>query len=345
MQKQEILKILPERILPWYRENARDLPWRKTRDPYAIWVSEIMLQQTRVETVLAYWERFVKALPDISSLASCPGDILHKYWEGLGYYRRADNMKKAACIIMEEFGGVFPSSYEDILSLPGIGSYTAGAVSSICFDEKRPAVDGNVLRVLSRLTEDPSPVDRSATVRMWEQELLGIYPDTGCGMFTQSLMELGATVCLPNGLPGCGICPMRDLCLAKKEGSFLSFPVREEKKAKRQEDLTVFLFDHDGKTAVRLRTEQGLLQGLWEFPNVTGIRTEQEAVEEAERMGVTVTAVERQINRTHLFTHVIWKMRCFVVRCANETPDFSWCTHSELEETYAIPSAFRKLLD
>ena len=345
MKKQEILKSLPEKLPGWYRENARDLPWRRTHDPYAVWVSEIMLQQTRMETVLTYWERFVKELPDIPSLASCPDDVLHKYWEGLGYYRRADNMKKAACVIMEKHGGAFPSSYKDILSLPGIGSYTAGAVSSICFDEKRPAVDGNVLRVLSRLTEDPSPIDRSATVRMWEQELLRVYPETDCGAFTQSLMELGATVCLPNGLPRCGLCPMRELCLSKKAGSYPDFPVRSEKKAKKQEHLTVFLFDHDGRNAIRQRTEKGLLQGLWEFPNVPGTLTEQEAVREAERMGVSVAAVERQMNRTHLFTHVVWQMRCYVIRCANEIPGCVWCSRSELDETYAVPSAFRKLLD
>ena len=345
MQKKEILKSLPGRLLVWYRENARDLPWHRTRDPYAVWVSEIMLQQTRVETVLSYCERFLAQLPDLSSLASCPDDVLHKYWEGLGYYRRADNMKKAARVIMEKHGGIFPASYEDILSLPGIGPYTAGAISSICFDEKRPAVDGNVLRVLSRLTEDPSPIDRSATVRMWEQELLEIYPDTGSGAFTQSLMELGATVCLPNSMPVCAVCPMQDLCRAKKAASFSDFPVRGDRKPKKQEAFTVFLFDHDGKTAVRKRKESGLLQGLWEFPNVPGILSEQEAVREAERMGVSVVAVERQLNRRHLFTHVTWQMRGYVVRCADELPVFTWCTRSELEKTYAVPSAFRKLIE
>ena len=298
MKKQEILKSLPEKLPGWYRENARDLPWRRTHDPYAVWVSEIMLQQTRVETVLTYWERFVKELPDIPSLASCPDDVLHKYWEGLGYYRRADNMKKAACVIMEKHGGAFPSSYKDILSLPGIGSYTAGAVSSM------------------KSTESPNI----------------------------SLVPL-CTVCLPNGLPRCGLCPMRELCLSKKAGSYPDFPVRSEKKAKKQEHLTVFLFDHDGRNAIRQRTEKGLLQGLWEFPNVPGTLTEQEAVREAERMGVSVAAVERQMNRTHLFTHVVWQMRCYVIRCANEIPGCVWCSRSELDETYAVPSAFRKLLD
>ena len=202
----DVFEELPGALLPWYRENRRDLPWRHTREPYRIWLSEIMLQQTRVEAVKGYYARFLEALPTVEALANCEDDALHKLWEGLGYYSRVRNLKKAAGILMERYGGRFPETYEEVLALPGIGAYTAGAVCSIAFDLPTPAVDGNVLRLAARLTEDPTPVDQPALREAVRQRLAAVYP-AQAGDFTQALMELGATLCGPNRKPECGNTP------------------------------------------------------------------------------------------------------------------------------------------
>ena len=212
------LNVLPDLLLPWYDRNKRALPWRADREPYHIWLSEIMLQQTRVEAVKGYYSRFLDALPTIESLACCDDDLLHKLWEGLGYYSRVRNLKKAAQVIMEQHNGVFPDSYEKILALPGIGDYTAGAIASIAFHCKTPAVDGNVLRVLSRLRNDPTPIDLPQTKKEVRQALESIYPKEA-GDFTQALMELGATLCGPNWKPRCEECPCRSICLGYRHGT------------------------------------------------------------------------------------------------------------------------------
>ena len=232
------MRRLPDALLPWYREHKRDLPWRHTKEPYHIWVSEIMLQQTRVEAVKGYYARFLARLPDIESLAVCDDDELHKLWEGLGYYSRVRNLKKAARIMMAEHGGAFPRDYAAVRALPGIGDYTAGAVCSIAFSLPTPAVDGNVLRVLARLRADDAPIDLPATKKRVQQELAEIYPTDCPGEFTQALMELGATVCVPGGEPKCGICPCREFCRGRE--MWQQLPVKLPKKAKRQEDRTGF---------------------------------------------------------------------------------------------------------
>ena len=212
MTKKAILQQLPGALLPWYEENKRDLPWRKTREPYNIWLSEIMLQQTRVEAVKGYYARFLEKLPSVEALASCDDEVLHKLWEGLGYYSRVRNLKKAANVILEQYGGQFPREHGDVLALPGIGDYTAGAICSICYDAPTPAVDGNVLRVISRLLNDPSPIDLPATKKAVTAALAEIYPPRA-GDFTQALMELGATLCGPNRAPDCEKCPCHSFCL------------------------------------------------------------------------------------------------------------------------------------
>ena len=267
---EKLPKELPELLLGWYAAGHRDLPWRRDREPYHVWLSEVMLQQTRVEAVRGYYLRFLAELPDISALAACPPDRLAKLWEGLGYYSRMRNLQKAAQVIVSEYGGVFPQKYEKIRALPGVGDYTAGAVASICFDQPEPAVDGNVLRVLSRVADDPSPVTDAAVKKEYAARLREIYPAGHCCEFTQSLMELGATLCGPNTQPQCTLCPLRAHCLALARGTQLLRPVKAPKKEKRAEEKTVFILRCGEKIAVRRRPAAGLLAGLWELRTWTG---------------------------------------------------------------------------
>ena len=336
-----ILENLPRALLPWYRENKRDLPWRRDEEPYHVWLSEIMLQQTRVEAVKGYYARFLDALPTIAHLAACDDDSLHKLWEGLGYYSRVRNLKKAAIEIMEEHGGVFPGEYEAIRALPGIGDYTAGAVSSICFDKKEPAVDGNVLRVVSRILEDATPIDLPAQKKKVNQLLKAVYPDEA-GEFTQALMELGATLCGPNWKPRCGECPCRDFCGGAIHGTAEQFPVKSPKKEKRVEEKTVFIFSCDGRYALRKRPDTGLLAGLWEFPNVPGKLETEGALAQAESFGLRPREIYRQAERKHIFTHIRWEMRGVYLEVAEPGGEFAWLTAQEIEKEAALPTAFRQ---
>ena len=336
-----ILEKLPQVILPWYRENKRDLPWRRDKEPYHVWLSEIMLQQTRVEAVKGYYARFLEVLPTISHLAACDDDLLHKLWEGLGYYSRVRNLKKAAVKIMEEHDGIFPGEYEAIRALPGIGDYTAGAVSSICFDRKTPAVDGNVLRVVSRILEDVTPIDLPAQKKKVNDLLKAVYPEEA-GEFTQALMELGATLCGPNWKPRCGECPCRDFCGGAIHGTAEQFPVKSPKKEKRVEEKTVFIFSCDGRYALRKRPEEGLLAGLWEFPNVPNKLDTELALAQAEAFGLRPREIRRQAERKHIFTHIRWEMRGIYLEVAEPAGDFAWLTAQEIEEQAALPTAFRQ---
>ena len=334
------LKTLPGFLLPWYSENKRDLPWRSDREPYHIWLSEIMLQQTRVEAVKGYYSRFLDALPTIESLAGCDDDLLHKLWEGLGYYSRVRNLKKAAQVISEKHNGIFPDTYEGILSLPGIGEYTAGAVSSIAFNLKTPAVDGNVLRVLSRLRNDPSPIDLPQTKKEVRQALEEIYP-AEAGDFTQALMELGATLCGPNWKPRCEECPCRCICMAYKAGTAEALPVKSPKKEKRQEDRTVFILSCDGKYALEKRPNKGLLAGLWQFPNVDRHLETDEAISAVSEMGLSVREISREVSRKHIFTHIVWNMKGIYLEVTEPAGNFHWFTEDELNTQAALPTAFR----
>ena len=336
-----ILEKLPQAILPWYRENKRDLPWRWDKEPYHVWLSEIMLQQTRVEAVKGYYARFLDVLPTISHLAACDDEQLHKLWEGLGYYSRVRNLKKAAVKIMEEHDGIFPGEYEAIRALPGIGDYTAGAVSSICFDRKTPAVDGNVLRVVSRILEDVTPIDLPAQKKKVNDLLKALYP-AEAGEFTQALMELGATLCGPNWKPRCGECPCRDFCGGAIHGTAEQFPVKSPKKEKRVEEKTVFIFSCDGRYALRKRPEEGLLAGLWEFPNVPSKLDTEAALAQAEAFGLRPREIRRQAERKHIFTHIRWEMRGIYLEVAEPAGDFAWLTAQEIEEQAALPTAFRQ---
>lgn len=344
MNDAEQLKQLPHLLLPWFAANKRDLPWRRDRQPYHVWLSEIMLQQTRVEAVKGYYLRFLKTCPDIQSLAEAAPDTLNKLWEGLGYYSRVRNLQAAAKEIMSTYSGVFPSDYHAIRKLKGIGAYTAGAIASICFEQPTPAVDGNVLRVVTRLTDDRRPVTDETTKTAVRTALESIYPAGHCGDFTQSMMELGATVCVPNGAPLCEACPLREICKAKG-GGWKELPVKAEKKPRRIQKKTVFVLDCDGAIAVRKRGSKGLLADLWELPNIDGTLTAEAALRQAEAWGVHPTDLVKTVSRAHIFTHIEWQMEGIYLRCREKTADFTWADRSELREAIALPTAFRIFLE
>lgn len=325
-EKQRVFRTIPFQLLPWYEKNKRDLPWRREKSAYRTWVSEIMLQQTRVEAGKAYFERFLRELPTVEALACCPEEKLMKLWEGLGYYNRAKNLQKTAKIIVEQYGGVFPSDAETLRSLPGIGEYTAGAISSISFEQKEPAVDGNVVRVLSRITEN---YDIDLKKKLFSS-LRAIYPDRA-GDFTQSLMELGAIVCLPNGVPLCEKCPMKKDCLGRRLEMESFLPCLPPKRERRVETLFVYHIETLEGLVLQKR-KKGVLKGMWELPN---FETEQELP----------LAGKEELGRkefTHVFTHVEWKMTCIYVKAESAAME----THSwqEIEENLSIPSAFKKML-
>ena len=335
------LSELPQLLLPWYQQNHRELPWRTDRQPYHVWLSEIMLQQTRVEAVKGYYTRFLSALPDIPALAGCDDELLHKLWEGLGYYSRVRNLKKAAQVIMERYDGVFPTNHAQVLALPGIGAYTAGAICSIAFNQPTPAVDGNVLRVVSRLTDDPSPIDLPETKRRVNRLLSGIYP-AEAGDFTQALMELGATVCGPNRAPDCGRCPCKGLCLGFQKGTAEKLPVKSPKKQRRQEDHTVFILSCDGRFALEKRPEKGLLAGLWQFPNRPGKLDTRAALDAVTAMGLHPRELLREVEKTHIFTHIQWNMKGIYLEVAEAGGSFLWFTEEEINSQAALPTAFRQ---
>ena len=335
------LQNLPRVLLPWYQNNKRDLPWRIDRQPYHVWVSEIMLQQTRVEAVKGYYSRFLKALPDIESLACCDEDALYKLWEGLGYYSRVRNLQKAAQVILRDYGGVFPRDYSAVRALPGIGDYTAGAICSICFDQRVPAVDGNVMRVISRLTADDTPIDLPAAKGKVQELLKTIYP-AEAGDFTQSLMELGATLCGPNKAPECEKCPCKDLCKAYLTGKQKLLPVRLPKKGKRTEQLTVFILSCGGSYALEKRPGTGLLAGLWQFPNVKGHLTTEQMLATVKSWGLVPKDILRQLERSHIFTHIRWDMQGVYLEVESCNGDFDWFTAEAVEKQAALPTAFRQ---
>ena len=341
MENQHIFAYLPEALLPWYEKNRRDLPWRKDREPYHIWISEIMLQQTRVEAVKGYYTRFLKTLPTIEALACADDEVLHKLWEGLGYYSRVRNLKKAAVQILQQHNGVFPKNHKEISSLAGIGPYTAGAICSIAYDLPTPAVDGNVLRVISRLTDDATPIDKPAYRKAITENLAAVYPSRA-GDFTQTLMELGATVCGPNRKPDCEHCPCKAFCLGYQRGTVDLLPVKKAKAARRTEEKTVFILSCDGHYALRKRPDTGLLAGLWEFPNIPGKLEMEAAIAEVEQIGLKPKEIIRQVEKKHIFTHIEWRMSGIYMEVKERTDDLCWLTAEEIRTETALPTAFRQ---
>ncbi|MBR4971774.1 MAG: A/G-specific adenine glycosylase [Oscillospiraceae bacterium] len=337
----ENLNQLPGALLPWYEANKRSLPWRQDKDPYHIWLSEIMLQQTRVEAVKGYYHRFLTAVPTIADLAQADEELLLKLWEGLGYYSRVRNLKKAAQVILTNYGGKFPQDHKDVLALPGIGDYTAGAICSIAFGQKQPAVDGNVLRVMARLQADATPIDQPARKKEVQALLADVYPENA-GDFTQALMELGATVCGPNRGPDCENCPCNSFCQGYQQGIAAKLPVKTAKKARRIEEKTVLILRCDGQYALVKRPDNGLLAGLWQFPERMGIL---ELPQVIAALGIPVKEVYRQVERKHIFTHIEWKMRGIYLEIAERTDDFQWFTAQEVACDAALPTAYRQFWD
>ena len=324
------------------------MPWRGIHNPYYTWISEIMLQQTRVEAATDYFLRFVKALPTVSDLANVPDEQLMKLWEGLGYYSRARNLKKAAQILCRDYGGALPADHTALMNLPGIGSYTAGAICSIAFDLPYPAVDGNVLRVVSRLTGCRADIAEAKVKKEWEITLAAVYPKSRAGDFTQSLMELGAIVCLPNGAPRCENCPLGGICQAKANDTIDLLPVKAPKKERKVEKHTVFILLADNKVALRKRPESGLLAGLWELPMKDGCLSREEVASwfEQQQTAAKISALKPA---KHIFSHVEWRMSGYLVQLEVplNDPSLVWVDKPALEGSFALPSAFkayRKLL-
>ena len=331
------LQTLTLPLVFWYREHARQLPWREYPDPYRVWVSEIMLQQTRVAAVIGYYNRFMQALPTVADLAEVEEDALMKLWQGLGYYSRARNLQKAARQIMEEHDGQFPNTYNAIRALPGVGDYTAGAVSSIAFGIPAPAVDGNVLRVVARITGDDGDITTPAMKKRVSETLSEVIPLDAPGEYNQALMELGATVCLPNGAPLCHLCPAAPFCTAHLEDRTHLLPVKAAKKARRVEYRTVYLIFNENRVALRRRGKGGLLAGLWEYPNELS-----EGENHLTHWGFEEDTSPAGTGK-HIFTHIEWHMNGVAIDTQREDlPEgWVWADRRELQSVYAVPNAFR----
>ncbi|MBO5165923.1 MAG: DNA/RNA nuclease SfsA [Lachnospiraceae bacterium] len=341
------LEDIPKPLLKWYDSNRRVLPWREEPTPYRVWVSEIMLQQTRVEAVKPYFERFMEALPDIKSLAWAKEDILLKLWEGLGYYNRVRNLQKAAVQIIEDYNGEMPDSYEELLKLKGIGSYTAGAIASIAYGKKVPAVDGNVLRVVARVAKRDEDILLPAVKKKTEEELLQIMPNRP-GDFNQAMMEIGAMVCIPNGAPKCEVCPLADICLAKADRVQTEYPKKGKKKPRSVEEKTILVIRDENKAALHKRPDKGLLAGLYEFPSIEGHKSAEEVVEWLAEKGLQTLRILPLKDSTHIFTHKEWHMKGYMIRVDELAPkneklageNWIFAETAETEDKYPIPSAF-----
>lgn len=329
----------------WYQQNKRNLPWRIDQDPYHIWISEIMLQQTRIEAVINYYKKFMEEIPSISFLADIEEDKLLKLWEGLGYYSRARNLKKAAQMIQNEYHGVFPTTYQELVKLPGIGDYTASAISSICFNEKQATIDGNVLRVYTRLKNDFSNIDLLNTKKRIQKEIINKLP-VNSGAFNEALMELGETICIPNGTPQCEICPIKKYCIAYAKNTYSELPKRNPKIEKKELEYTVLLFKKDNQFIIQKREQPGILTKMWEFPNVEGhltIKKIKNYLEEFYSLSLDKIKIKKSISTTHIFTHQKWKMISYIIE-VEDLPNKIWKTEEEIIEEYAIPTAFQPFI-
>ena len=338
-------EMIREPLLTWYRLKHRELKWRNTVNPYYIWLSEIMLQQTRVEAVKGYYDRFLKEVPDIEALSKISEEKLLKLWEGLGYYNRARNLQKAALLIMDMHHGEFPVVYDEVLALPGIGEYTAGAICSICYDMPTPAVDGNVLRVMMRLSNCRDNIDENKTKKRARQQLLPLYETGSCGELTQALMELGAMVCIPNGSPKCEQCPLKEQCIAFQKKTYEELPIRSVKRKRRIEEKTVFVL-HDGQQyGIRKREDGGLLANMWEFFHTKGKLSVEDALKFVSEKGFGPVLLEKEIPYTHVFSHVEWRMTAYYIACNKRQKELKWVDRKDLEERYALPTAFKVFLE
>ena len=344
-------------LLAWRKSapDTRDLPWRDEPTPYHVWISEIMLQQTRAAVVRSYYLRFLDALPSVCDLADVDDDALMKLWQGLGYYSRARNLKRAAEVIVEKHEGQLPKDFDALLALPGIGRYTASAIASFAYGQPRPAVDGNFLRVAARITANPIDIAKDASKRALEIALAPSYPSgRDAGLLNEAFMDLGATVCLPNGTPLCHACPAAQLCLAHDRGTEQDYPVKTALKARRKERRTVLLLSCGEEIAIRKRPAKGLLAGLWEYPNLEGKLSKRAVRVLLEAEGFDVRNIVPLPPARHIFSHIEWELTGWAVTVAdmNEPPLMAaedrtdapsallWVRREELADTYSIPAAF-----
>lgn len=341
LEMRERLQAMNGPLLHWYEHHARVLPWREDPKPYRVWISEIMLQQTRVEAVKPYFERFMQELPTIQALAEVAEDRLLKLWEGLGYYNRARNLQKAAQILMKDYRGEMPSEYEELLKLPGIGSYTAGAIASIAFGTPVPAVDGNVLRVISRVLASRRDILKQATKTWMETELVQTMPADAASHFNQGLIEIGAVVCIPNGEPKCPNCPLASICLARKKDLIAEIPVKTKAKKRRIEKKTVLVVEYEDRIGLRKRPDQGLLASLYELPNVEGHLLPEELAEALALAPDMIANVKELPAAKHVFSHVEWHMIGYYVWLKKNIPDGYLAIEKEqIFADYALPNAF-----
>lgn len=343
-----------QNLLAWFSGSARDLPWRRTDDPYRIWVSEVMLQQTRVDQAQPYYERFTEAFPTAAALAEAPRDRVLHLWEGLGYYSRARNLHRAAAMIMERFGGCFPDTYEEIRQLPGVGPYTAAAVLSIAFGHPHAVLDGNVARVLARVFTIEEDVKATRTRKTLQALADHLLPPEQPGPFNEAIMELGATVCTP-AAPRCPVCPLQPICGAYAEGEPEAYPVARKRPPRPHYDIAVGLvFNPQGELLIQRRPDHGLLGGLWEFPG--GKQEPDETLEAAcrrelrEELGIEVE-VEAPFHRlSHAYTHFKITLHAFRCRIRSGEPvsesdlPLRWVSVAGLDD-YAFPRANRRLIE
>ncbi|MDX9871279.1 MAG: A/G-specific adenine glycosylase [Clostridia bacterium] len=340
---EEALKRLTEPLLAWYDKNARILPWRENPAPYRVWVSEIMLQQTRIDTVIPYFHRFMAALPDITALAQAEENVLLKLWEGMGYYARVRNMQRAARAMLARYNGEVPASYPQLLGLPGIGEYTAGAIASIAYQIPVTAVDGNVLRVMARLLACREDITQNSVRKSLRSAVESMLSKERPGDFNQAMMDMGATVCLPNTLPRCELCPIREGCAGYAQGIAADLPVKTPAKRRTIQQRTILVIISRGKALLRQRPAAGLLAGLWEFPNQEGHLTENEAAALVRQWGFSPDSIRKLQDAKHVFTHIEWYMQGYLiyVREALPGPEGFWTDEEAIGAEYALPSAFK----
>ena len=333
-------------LINWYHQYHRQFPWRETENPYFIWISEIMLQQTTTEAVIPYFNRFLTTFPTITDLATASLEDVYKLWEGLGYYNRVRNMQKAAQQIMVDHEGIFPDTYEEILQLKGIGNYTAGAISAFAYGIPKPAVDGNVLRVISRITGSYEDIMKQSVRKKIENALEQVIPSDAASDFNQGLIELGAIVCVPNGEPKCELCPVKEYCIACTENLTAEIPVKKKAKARKIEERTILIFKDGKQIAIRKRPAKGLLAGLYEFPNVEGKLSMDEVTEYSKTIGLMPIRVQELPEAKHIFSHIEWHMTGYevIVDELEKTNEegFLFIHPEEIKKEYPIPSAFEK---
>ncbi len=327
-------------LLAWYHENRRQMPWREEPSPYRIWISEIMLQQTRVDTVIPYFNRFMERYPDIISLASSDEEELLKYWEGLGYYSRIRNIHITAKNLVQNYNGQLPTTYDELIKLKGIGDYTAGAIASEAFHEKVAAVDGNVFRVMARLSGDPEDLREVRTQKRLKEKVVTILPDQEVGDFNQALIELGALICVPRGEPKCDKCPVSKHCLAKARGEQMEIPYKSKAKKRRIENRTIFLLYYEKEWAIVKREEGRFLEGLYEFPSMEGHVDESQAEGWLQDRGLEMLAIHGLKERKVIFSHIEWHLKSYIIKVNQTTPELIFDTISEISLKYPMASAF-----